>query len=243
MIKTHKTSNNETKSKTIPNTRRVIIGTPSYDGKVDCFFMYSMIETVKLGLTLGVEIIPIQICHDALIQRARNDLIAIALESECDDLIFMDSDQEWEPSWIFKLLDYDVDVVGGVVPKKSDVPMFNVKALKTGINIDENGLMEVESVGTGFLRVSKKALKAVSEMSKEYKNEGKIRKMAFDIQIVDGELVSEDNVFCSKWRSLGNKVYIDPSMTCSHIGIKKWEGNFLAFLDALKKQDISKKAE
>jgi hypothetical protein len=55
----------------------------------------------------------------------------------------MDSDQEWDPAWIFKLLDYNVDVVGGTVVKKSEQPMFNVKALKSGIRIGKDGLMEV----------------------------------------------------------------------------------------------------
>jgi hypothetical protein len=54
--------------------------------------------------------------------------------------------------------------------------------------------------------------------------------MVFDVQIVNGDLVSEDNVFCKKWRSLGGKVFIDPAMTCNHIGVKKYQGNFLNFI-------------
>ena len=68
--------------------------------------------------------------YDSLVQRARNDLVRLALEDKFDDLIFMDSDQEWNPEWIFKLLEYKEDVIGGTVVKKSDKPVFNVKALK-----------------------------------------------------------------------------------------------------------------
>ena len=51
--------------------------------------------------------------------------------------------------------------------------------------------------------------------------------MVFDVQVQDGQLVSEDNVFCKKW---GGPVYIDPTMTCNHIGVKKYTGNFEAFI-------------
>jgi hypothetical protein len=58
--------------------------------------------------------------------------------------------------------------------------------------------------------------------------------MVCDIQIVDGELVSEDNVVMSKLRDLGFDVWLDPRMTCCHIGTKKFDGNFEDFVNRLK---------
>ena len=58
--------------------------------------------------------------------------------------------------------------------------------------------------------------------------------MVFDIKVVNGQLVSEDNIFCEKWRSLGGKVYMDPSMTCNHIGIKKYVSNFIEYMKFLE---------
>jgi len=210
--------------------RKVLIGTPAHDGRVDVWYANSLVNTVKLAHQLGVEIHPVYLSYDSLVQRARNDLVRLALEENFDDLIFMDSDQEWDPAWIFKLLDYNVDVVGGTVVKKSEQPMFNVKVLKSGIRIGKDGLMEVEAIGTGFLRISRKALQAVWDASPEYTNENKKCRMVFDVKLVDGELVSEDNIFCGKWRQLGGKVWIDPSMTCNHIGPKKYSGNFMEYL-------------
>ena len=135
---------------------------------------------------------PVYMSYDSLVQRARNDLVRLALDEKFDDLIFIDSDQEWNPEWIFKLLEHDVDVVGGTVVKKSDQPMYNVKALRSGLKQEKNGLMEVEAIGTGFLRISSKALKSVWDVSPEYVNENKKCRMVFDVQLVDGELVSED---------------------------------------------------
>jgi hypothetical protein len=211
--------------------RRVLIGTPAHDGRVDVWYCNSLVNTIKLSGKYNTEIQPVYMSYDSLVQRARNDLVRLALEEKFDDLIFMDSDQEWDPEWIFKLLAYKEDVIGGTVVKKSDQPLFNIKALKNQkLKLEENGLMEVEAVGTGFMKISSKALKEVWDVSPEYMNEGKKCRMVFDVQLIDGELVSEDNVFCKKWRDLGNKVYIDPAMTCNHIGVKKYSGNFLAFI-------------
>jgi hypothetical protein len=210
--------------------RKVIIGTPSYDGTVDVHYTNSLIESIKLAPKYNVELFPIFMAYDALIQRARNDLVKIAIESDCDDIIFIDSDQEWNPEWLFQLLNRQVDVVGGTVVKKSEDLQFNIKMLSEGLVLNENGLMEVECVGTGFMKISKNALKKIWDISPEYKNSDKVNRMVFDIQIIDGNLVSEDNIFCMKWRKMGGKIWIDPTMTCNHIGFKKYTGSFLEYI-------------
>jgi len=216
--------------------RKVLIGTPAHDGRVDVWYANSLVNTIRLAHQKEILIVPIFMAYDSLVQRARNDLVRIALKDEFDDLIFIDSDQEWDPEWVFSLLDREEPVVGGTVVKKSDMTAFNVKAFPEGLNREENGLMAVESVGTGFLKISREALQKVWDESPEYTNEGRICRMVFDVQLIDGELVSEDNIFCSKWRSLGGTVWIDPEMTCNHIGVKKYGGDFLAYLEWLHSQ-------
>ena len=213
--------------------RKVLIGTPSYDGKVDVWYANSLVNTIRMSYEKDVVIVPVYMSYDSLVQRARNDLVKLAIEEDFDDLIFIDADQEWDPAWVFKLLDSDKDVVAGTVVKKSDEVSFNVKALKEGMKTEEDGLIEVDCVGTGFMRISKSALKQVWDVSTEYKNEGKTCRMVFDIKIENGDLVSEDNVFCKKWHDLGGKVYIDPNMTCNHIGVKKYGGNFMEYIKAI----------
>jgi len=149
-----------------------------------------------------------------------------------------------DPAWVIQLLNHPVDVVGGTVVKKTDVPMFNVKAMPAGISIDpELQLMEVQCVGTGFLRLSKQAMLAIWEQSTEYRNEGKTCRMVFDLKVIDGELISEDNVLCEKWRDTGGKVWIDPSITCNHVGVKKYSGNFLEYISWLNSQELERAVE
>lgn len=216
-----------------------MIGTPAHDGRVDVWFANSLVNTVKLAMQRQVELVPIYMSYDSLVQRARNDIVRLAIEEDFDDLIFIDSDEEWNPEWIFKLLAYKEEVIGLPVVKKSDQMMFNIKALPTGLKQLQNGLMEVEAVGTGFMKISSAALKKVWDASPEYKNEGRTCRMVFDIKIENGDLVSEDNIFCSKWRGLGGKVFIEPSMTCNHIGVKKYQGNFLEYLKFIQQTEKS----
>jgi hypothetical protein len=82
--------------------------------------------------------------------------------------------------------------------------------------------------------MSKKAVDALWEASEPYQNEGKEGRMVCDIQIVDGQLVSEDNVVMRKLAELGFDVWLDPRMTCCHIGTKKFYGDFEDFVSRLK---------
>ncbi len=219
-------------------SRRVLIGTPSYDGTVGVHYANSLVETIRLGASLGVDVRAVFMSYDALIQRARNDLVKIAMENEFSDLIFIDADQEWKPEWVIQLLRHPVDCVGGAVRKKSDVESYNVKADSVDIPIDPaTGLMEVAGLGTGFLRLTQKALLALWNRGEEYRDDsGKRNRWMFNVQPVDGRLVGEDIFIAAMLRDADIKTYLDPAITCSHIGTKKWDGDFSAWLARLKGQ-------
>lgn len=210
--------------------KKVLIGTPAHDGSVDVWYCNSLVYSMLAAAQHDIQLVPVYMAYDSLVQRARNDLVRLALEEDFAALVFIDSDQEWDPTWLVSLLAREEDVVGLPVVKKSDMPAFNVKVIPGAFTPQENGLLEVAGVGTGFLKLSRNALQTVWDASEEYTNEGRTCRMVFDVKVIDGELVSEDNVFCRKWAAAGGKVYIDPSMTCNHIGVKKYMGSFQDFL-------------
>ena len=45
-----------------------------------------------------------------------------------------------------------------------------------------------------------------------------------------GQFWGEDLIFCKKWVALGEKMWLDPNVTVSHVGRKAWSGNFVEFL-------------
>lgn len=210
-----------------------MVGSPSYDGNVSVWYMNSLINTIKLAEKYNVEIIPMWVSFDALIQRARNDTIAFALEHDCDDLIWIDTDIEWEPEWFFKLLAHPVDIVGGTYSKKNDQVEQYVLRLGThsGIIDSTTGLMQVAGLGTGFLRFSRKVCQWLWDNSASYADPEKgnaEKKWIFDVVVRDNIVISEDIWVCTRLTEEGNfDIYLDTTMTCGHVGCKKYNGNFL----------------
>jgi hypothetical protein len=203
-----------------------MIGSPSYSGNIDVWYTNSLVNTVKMSYNHDVEITPMWVSFDALIQRARNDTIHIALEGGFDDLIWIDTDIEWQPEWLFQLLDYPVDVVGGTYRKKGDREEYVVR--QPGLIDPRTGLMEVQGLGTGFLRLSRKAMQYLWDTNKPYidKKDNKERRMIFDVIIANDDLMSEDIYALQKLIDGGFKIWMDPKMTCNHIGPYKFTGSF-----------------
>lgn len=229
--------NNSSKNEEV-KMRTVLLAAPAHDGKITVWHAASLAETCKLGLTQNIHVMPLYMSYDALVQRARNDIFKIAYDNKVDDLIFIDSDQDWDPNDFFKILSHDVPVVGAPVVKKSDMEAYNVLALREGISINDDGLMEVAGVGTGFLRVRKDAIEAIWNYSDEYTEPHKPEpsRMIFNVGILDGELCGEDIFFCESWRHHGGKVYIDPTINVGHVGTKRWIGNFYNWIKLFNKR-------
>ena len=205
--------------------RKVLIATPSHDGKLEASYVNSLLQSIKLCNQLEIELIPLWMCYDSLVQRCRNDLIAIAIEHKFDDILWIDADIEWNPEWVIKLLQSDKDVIGGTYRKKTDEQ--EIYLVKTdNKKIDKEGLLEVDGLGFGFLKMSKKTFTTLWKKSKSYETDGIKSKMIFNIDIEKGKFVGEDIVVCNKLKKLGFTIYLDPSMTCNHIGAKKYVGNF-----------------
>ena len=211
---------------------KILIGTPTYDGRIDTWFADSLVRTIRQSIPKKIQIDAIYPSYDSLIQRARNDLFRMALEGNYDTLFFIDSDMEWEPEWFFRLLERPEPIVGGAVIKKSDNEGYNVKITNKTLKYStDQKLLEVDGVGTGFLKVDRFAIDKLWLMSEPYFHDNKDNRMVFDIKIENGDLVSEDYIMCSKWKSLGYKIWLDPTITCNHNGVKKYKGNVQNFLE------------
>jgi glycosyltransferase involved in cell wall biosynthesis len=212
--------------------RRVLIGTPSYDGRIDVWFANSLIQTVKIAEKKGIFVHAIYTSYDSLIQRARNSLVRLALTGGYDDLFFIDSDAEWDPEWFFKLLDRPEPIIGGALVKKSEKEGYTVKLVDKQLKWNQDKtLIEVDGVGTGFMKISRFALEKLWEISDKYMSEGEEHRMICDIKVENGDLISEDYILGNKWKSLGYKIWLDPTITLNHIGTKKFKGNFNKFIE------------
>jgi hypothetical protein len=215
--------------------RKVLIATPAHDGRLDVWYTTSVVNSVRVTQENGIFLHPVFMSYDALVQRARNDLFRLAVEGEYDDMIFIDGDLEWNPMWIMELLGRSEDVIGGTYRKKTDEAEMYVAKTKN-LELSENGLIKVDGLGTGFMKMNRKAFMALWESSEPYQNEGREGRLVCDIKIVDGNLCSEDVVLSQKLTALGYDLWLAPHMTCVHIGTKKFYGDFEDFVRRVKEQ-------
>lgn len=212
--------------------RKVAILTPSYEGKVVCNFAISMAEVYRSAHLYDMEIYLQFWMYEALIHKARNNLFDYAHKMDVDDVVFIDADQSFNADAFYRILSHPVDVVGLPVRMKTEEERYNIRPE----SVDNHtfnmqlGLLEVENIGTGFLRLSSKALKALRNCSETYNEDGEERKLICCPQLVNGGMISEDIQICSKLRQSNIKIYADIRNTCNHFGMKCYEGNYEKYI-------------
>jgi hypothetical protein len=208
--------------------KKVFIGTISSNATVSAYYLTSIFNTQKLLSEKNINCQLDIIVNEPLIQLARNKLLYIFLNSDCDQIIFIDSDQAWDANDLLRLVESDKDFIGAPIIIKNSNNAYNV-SFKNKSNDD---ILEVESVGTGMLKVSRTAAQKIFDFSESYlDNEDSLYRMAFEVAVVDGNIVSEDLMFCKKWKDLGGKIFIDTSIDPYHIGNAVFKGNFKEYLN------------
>jgi len=224
--------------------RSVMILTPAYGGIVTAGFhrslLTSTIELLADGIALESEILE----NQSLLPLARNTLLNEAYKRKPDDIVWIDTDMVWEPDTLRKLLKHDVDVVGSACRKKiPENVQFNFQLFKDkSFEPNEKGLIEVRRLGTGFLRMSRKAYTHLWENDKKYEVQGVMGSNVFEIGIWQGqELLSEDFIVCEKLNERGFKIFLDPELTVGHIGTFNYFSEAKDFFKHLKEQTGDKR--
>lgn len=98
---------------------KLYILTPCYGGACMVTYVSCLLATVELFRKYGIRL-QIEFCrNDSLVPRARNNLIARAMnDPEMTHILFIDSDINWQPMDVLKLMMSGAPVVGGVYPLK-----------------------------------------------------------------------------------------------------------------------------
>lgn len=214
--------------------RRVVIATPTRDGRVDAKFAFSVFITLPQTIAANIDL-RLYMPVGKGIEDARNDCVAAAIHGEFDDLVFIDDDQAWNPGDFMRLLSHGVDCVAGPVRKKGDGDdRWNVRVAGGAPNLVEvpghAGLLTSPdmAVGTGFMRLTRRAMRALWDNSEAYRfsPDSEENRWIFDTYPQDGFMVGEDFHACNRLRELGIASYLDPFILVGHSGRKEWVGDF-----------------
>jgi hypothetical protein len=214
-----------------------MIGLPSYQWTVSMGTLRSMLADLpRLPFPY--------VLHDTAcgteISQARNQIIDDFLKSDCTDLVFVDDDVCWQRGALLDLLAAPVDCVACVYRKRVDDEEYPVRWLpdRSELVTNDSGLIEVEAVAAGFLRLTKRML---AKMERHYR--ARLRqqtdraKDGYWTALCDplwhaGVRYSEDISLCLRWREIGGSVWIMPDVNMGHMGPKSFNGNLGKWLRA-----------
>lgn len=211
--------------------KRVLIATPAYDGRIVAWYVTALCNAINMSAEHGIKFDPIFNCYDSLIQRARNGLLRHAVENNYDGLLWIDSDIVWDPETAIKLVNSGHDAVGlPCVLKSTTEESYNIGVSSKNFQL-QDGYLEVDFVGTGFLYLSKKALGHLWDNATIFLDGDTERRWLISPTVIkNGVLTGEDVDMCERLRDGGFKIFIDPSKTCGHIGFSTYTGDFNKFL-------------
>lgn len=150
---------------------------------------------------------------------AMNIATADFLESDCDEMLVVDTDIVFTREQIDHLLSHDEPLVFGVYPKKEIGLIYPTEPTEenpqpfSGSSI----LCEVRRTARGFMRVHRSVFEAMKPHVSQYTCAQTGRECwAFWRVLLGGH--SEDFAFCDLWRSLGGKILIDRRCAVQHEG-------------------------
>lgn len=211
---------------------RVLIGTPSLDGRVDAWYAFACHDLAKHALANNIDTSIAMLSYESILPMARNQLLTMAIDGEFDALLFVDSDMFFNPLHIIDVLKDDRDVVALPVINKSDQEGYNINFDPS--KTEPSSWIKVESAGTGCMKLSKKALASLAESSDETMFRDKKLKNICQYDFKAESFVGEDINLCRKLRKLGFDIWVATETTCMHIGPKIYSGDFKGMLERFK---------
>lgn len=160
------------------NRPHLVIGTPCFGGVVTSAYANSLMHLQTECTGRGIELEWLLLGGDALITRARADLVAHFLDRpHATHLLFIDADIGFTPDQVVRLMEFDADISACAYPSKTidfarlarvlelKRPKPESAALRYVFEVDNPehivthaGFAKARAVGTGFLMVKRAAL-------------------------------------------------------------------------------------
>jgi len=231
------------------------IAIPCMDGKMEIDTVRGLLGFQALCYASGLKNELSFVANEALVSRARNQLVAQFMCTNCTHLFFIDSDQGFEGVDILKLISRKKKVIAAPYPKKSLNIQYacsfavdeNNKAMRDG---DCKDLIEAGYSGTGFLCIKREVIEkmikgypdlhydntydkyfAMNNPDLDVEKMKKYTYSLFDTIQKGDSYYGEDNTFCKRWRDLGGKIWLDSTIDITHVGRQVFRGDIKLFED------------
>lgn len=156
----------------------LVVATPCYGGLLTSAYANSLMQLQQACAERQVLFHWLLLGGDALITRARADLVAHFLDrAAATHLLFIDADIGFAPEQVFRLMEFGAEMTAAAYPTKAidwtrvervvaaRRPRPDAAALRYVFEVDDptrivarNGFARVRSVGTGFMMIRRTAL-------------------------------------------------------------------------------------
>lgn len=216
---------------------KVLFATPTYKGLSYGAFLDSLESTVKLCEQRGIETQFTLVTGCCYVQEARNKMIKQFLDSDADQLFFLDDDISWPAEKAIEFIESSDAIIAGIYPLKCDPLQFPV-VIHTDANhlpiVRMDGCIAGHSLPTGFMRIKREVIEKLIaaypaqkyEVYEEGEKTGEFHDL-FPQGVHNGRWVGEDYAFCRLWRDIGGEMWVKPDIDFTHAG---FAGNYHNYL-------------
>jgi len=197
--------------------RKIMLATTAYD-RPSAAHVFAIARSRQALHDAGIQTAYALLQGNCHVDDARNAIVRDFLASDCAELVFLDADVDWEPEQLVRLCGHDLDLVGGVYPYRREGGDTMPVRMKPGARIGPDGILEVEGLPTGFMRIRRRVLERVAQRSPKYWDKLDLTALVFDRPDPDeeGTRWGGDIAFCRKWAALGGRLYADAEMRLGH---------------------------
>lgn len=223
---------------------RILVGTPTYNGQLTTHYTGSLLALWQA--------FPNQLdwktTSGTLLAWARNTLASLVLESGHSHLLFIDSDIDFPPDLIRRMIEFDAPLVSAVCPHRVlDVGRFHamsrayddpgaawarslsfVMELATP-HVERNGFYKAKRTGTGLMLIKREVFETLRDAHPElyrpaagtyYGHQGLTNVLqCFDPAYDEGGVsMGEDISFTRRWQATGGDIWVVFDDTVGHVG-------------------------
>jgi len=203
----------------LTGVQKIMLATTAYDSP-DASYTFAIQRSRQALEEAGFLTSYMMLSGNCHVDDARNVVCQEFLLSDCTELVFLDADVSWEPECLVELCGYDCDIVGGIYPyrreEKKNMPLRMIEGV---FEPDENGLLQVEGVPAGFMRIKRHVIERLGEDADKFWNYPDRRSevvILFERYYHEGTRWGGDLHFCNKWRATGGKIYAVYEMRLGH---------------------------
>lgn len=197
---------------------RILIGTPTYDGKLDARYTASLVATIRHRPLVEAQIFlePVFLVGSANLCACRDEILQRGLDAGADMVVFIDADTYWRPETFLTLVSTGRDFVGACQRRKQEAIELTAKPVRGGEVVGP--LIEAAWVGFGMVAMSIKCVATLHDIAPSYAYQGKRLRQVFKWPIdAEGLMYGEDVGVCMKWRELGGKVWLHTECPVGHV--------------------------